>query len=146
MQVPRRSHAELMTLRDQLAAHEMAVDPKDLETGDVFYVIQFAPLDGVTVAHSGVFYGPTHDKGLPHLVVHLDGESARRHLTPAQLGFYPNGSAMSVVLRTLDRVAFDRDNRTAYAQTVARRRVPCPCGAINGDGSRCADWPECVIP
>jgi hypothetical protein len=100
----------------------------------------------VAVAHSGVFHGPTNDEGSSYLVVHLDGDSERRRLTPAQLGFYPKGSSPSVIVRTLKDVAFDRDSRPAYAQTAANARQPCPCGTIRGDGTRCREWPDCVIP
>lgn len=146
MQIPMRSHNELMALRDQVAASKAAVDPKNLTVGDEFYVIQFTISSGVIVVNSGVFYGPTHDKGLPHLVVRLDGESERRHLTPAQLYFYPNGSAPTVVLRTIKGITIDGDIRPAYAQLVARQRTVCSYGATSGSELRCQEWPGCVIP
>lgn len=142
----RRTIRDLRVLRNELLGVEgLTVDPSKLKTGDSFLVIEFAEAS-IHVVRSGIYYRPASDRRMSYLIVQLDGEPERRHYTHAQLGFYPKGSSMFVIVRKLHGVMYDHDNRPPAMKQAWLARQPCPCGTVHGDGSRCREWPECVIP
>lgn len=142
----RYTFTRMRILRDMLVQQGKAVSIESLRAGDVFFVVGLIEDHGVCVLRSGVFYGRSTDKLAEYLIIHLDGEPKRGHYTPAQLGIFMPGSSMNVVMRSLSGIKANFDMRSAEAQETARRRLPCPCSAVRGDGSRCPEWPQCVIP
>jgi hypothetical protein len=155
MPTTRRTYAGMQALRNQLVTSPAAIHPAALAQGDSFYVIGFTsgdgPEDGVTVRTSGVFH--EHVENGKYVIVQLDGEPEPQQLSTQQVGFFPPGSAMLVTVKSLfdvhqifgeDFINADLRSDVAQAAEIARR--PCPCGIVHGDGRRCADWPDCVIP
>lgn len=148
-----RTFADMRAKRAKLVDCGIATDPQDLKANDVFHVIGFAVSDGVVLRSSGVFV--CHQPG-GRATVHIDGDPEPTIVTYAQAGFFPLAGSPPAMVVTVTRFRdlahhlgtdfIDTDARSDAARAAETARTPCPCGAVRGDGSKCPEWPDCVIP